>query len=186
MLFGLSLLSYKQFSLIACARYFDTSPGNFAVVTYGSLMSLLPLVYMEIIFRGEPPHRMVIDNTHELRSLYCELLLLTDTTILFIGALTLPYYFSDIHVVGLLHMLLLVFYYVILFLEELLWRHMHIRAWHARACVGVFNWKRACAALVKELSIRKTNRRNDKLKHFKWTCVSLQTLGKIKSMSCRA
>ena len=77
--------------------------------------------------------------------------------------------------------------YIFVMRRELLRRlHREFRAWHARACVGMFNWENACATFVKELAIRTTNRRNDGLKHFKWTCVSPHILGRVESVCCEA
>ena len=171
----LSLLFY---TVIAVATSFN-------IVSFGLPLSVLMSFDMGIIFTPELPHRIVFDAASPLRSLHLKLLLPTHTTILAIGALSLPHAFSkipDILVVGLLHILLLVFYCVILFRRELLlWLHIKIHAWHARACVGVFNWKNACAKFMKKLSMRTMNCSNDELKHFMWTCVSPHNLGRIKS-----
>ena len=88
-------------------------------------------------------------------------------------------------VVAMLLQLLVLFLYIYTFRGELVWRlHMKFRAWHARACVGILNWKNACATFVRKLAMRTTNRRNDELTHFRWTCASLHTHGRIEYLCC--
>ena len=78
-------------------------------------------------------------------------------------------------------------YYLFRFRRELLWWLLgEFRAWHAQTCVDIFNFKNACATFVKKLSIGKTDRRNDELKHFKWTCVSPHILSRSELMYCGA
>ena len=91
---------------------------------------------------------------------------------------------SAILVVGLLALILFVFPLE----RKLLWWLFlaSFRAWHARACVDILNWKNACALFVNKLSIWTTDRRNDELKHFKWTCVSPDIPGQSELMCCGA
>lgn len=78
-------------------------------------------------------------------------------------------------------------YYLFRFRKELLWRLLgEFRAWHARACVDIFNFKNACDTFVKKLSIWMTDRRNEELKYFKWTCVSPHILSKSELICCGA
>ena len=94
---------------------------------------------------------------------------------------------SFIFMIGLLRPLLVLSYYVFLFRGALVWwLHMKITAWHARACVSIFNWKNACAAFAKKLFRPTTGRENVELTYFKWTCVSPHTFARTGSMSCGA
>lgn len=84
---------------------------------------------------------------------------------------------SFILVLGLLHPLLVLSYYTYLFRRVLVWwLHIKITALHARACVGIFNWKNT------KYRFRPTTV-NVELTYFKWTCVSPHTHGRTESMS---
>ena len=82
--------------------------------------------------------------------------------------------------------ILVLFYKPFVNRELLWWLVVELRAWHARACVDILNWKHACTTFVKKLSIWTTDRRNDELKHFEWTCVSPDFPSKTELMCCGA
>ena len=192
--FRLYMLLYTQVLLIWSKHFYDTcldtSSATFTIVASGFILHF-PLVHFpSLIFRGLPPHGTVLGYERRLSLSYLESFLIIDTTILFIGPLLLPDTVPQIiipPVAGLLHTLYDISCVISSCWRELLWwLHIELRVWHARACARIFNWKNACATFAKKLSTRTTNRRNDELKHFKWTCVSLHTFGRIQSMWCGA
>ena len=188
--FRLYLVLYTQVLRMWSKHFLDTcfasSFVNFTTVASGLILHLSLVHYVCLIFRGEPPQNKLLENKGRLRSLYFYLLLLiatntgflvTDTTFSSIGPLLLP---------DTLNTLFDILYLVSTCWRALLWwLHIELRVWYARVRAKVFNWKNACATFVKKLSIRTTNRKNDELKRFKWTCVSLHTLGRVQSMRCR-
>ena len=192
--FRLYLLLYTQVLRIWSEHFFDTwlgtSSANLTIVASGFILHYSLLHCVCLIFRGEPPLRLVPEDKRRLSLSYFKLLLLVDTTILCIGPLLLPDTLPRINtppVAGLLLTLFDILHLVSSCWRELLWwLHTELRFCHARACTAIFNWKTVCATFAKKLSTRTTNRRYDELKHFKWTCVSLHTLGRIQSMWCGA
>ena len=200
--FRLYLLLYTQVLRLWSKHFLDTCFAsafvNSTTVASGLILHLLLVHYIYLTFR-ESPQDELLDDEGRLRSLNFYLLLLTDiiiffmlidTTILPIGLLLLPDTLPRIKislVAGLLLTLIDILYILVstCWRELLWWLHIGLSTWHARVCARIFNWRNACATFVKKLPIRTTNRKNDELKHFKWTCVSLHTLSRIQSMRCQ-